>query len=409
MKSTHGRAPRRGRAWLRRFLFALAALAVLGYACVRLNPVFGARPEGARQARIERSAQWHGNQLQNPEQMWSDTPLYTLLSMLKPVPASAPTAPVPYVHDTARRLALPPATGLRITWFGHSWSLIEIDGARVVIDPIESLRASPFQFMGPARWFAPPVPLSHLGDVDVVLISHDHYDHLDMASIKALARGTTRFVVPLGIGAHLERWGVAPTRITELDWWESARVGNLQFTSTPARHASGRINPQSDRTLWGGFAIAGPKHRVWYSGDTGLTAQFKTIGDRLGPFDVTLIESGQYDARWPDWHIGPEQAVQANLWVRGKVMIPVHWAQFNLARHGWTEPAERVLAAGRCANVAIATPAPGMPFEPGQDVTTRWWPNAEWQTFKSRPIVATRNGDKSDTYPPLSCVQVSPN
>lgn len=409
MRITKGRAQRRGRAWLRAIFFGFVALVVFGFAVIRLDPDFGARPEGARKARIERSAQWRGDRLNNPDRMWSDTPLLSVLGLLKPVPASDPASPVPYVHDTARRLAQPPATGLRITWFGHSWSLIEIDGARVVIDPIESLRASPFQFMGPARWFAPPVPLSQLGDVDVVIVSHDHYDHLDMASIRALARGKTRFVVPLGIGAHLERWGVPADRISELDWWESARVGGLQVTSTPARHASGRINPQSNATLWSGFALVGPKHRVWYSGDTGLTAQFKTIGERLGPFDATLIESGQYDARWPDWHIGPEQAVQAHLWVRGKVMIPVHWSLFKLARHSWTEPAERVLAAGRCAQIAVATPAPGMPFEPGRDVTQPWWPNTQWLTFKSRPIVATRNGDKSDMYPPLSCTPVNPN
>lgn len=388
---------------LRALFLAVVVLYVFGILVLRLNPAFGAHPQGARQARIVRSPQWKESSFHNPARMWSETNALALLGMLKRDPSQSPSTPVPYAHDTAARLTVPPRSGLRITWFGHSWLLIEIDGARFLVDPIESLRASPFQFLGPARWFAPPVALADLPAVDAVLISHDHYDHLDMDSIKALAKGRARFVVPLGVGAHLERWGVASDRITELDWWEHTRLRGIELTSTPARHASGRINPQSNRTLWGGYAVIGPRHRVWYSGDTGLTDQFKAVGDRLGPFDVTLIESGQFDARWPDWHIGPEQAVEANLWVRGRLMIPVHWALFKLARHGWTEPAERVLAAGRCAHVPIATPRPGMPFEPGVDATSRWWPETAWATAEAKPIVATRNGDKASTYPPLAC------
>lgn len=398
MRQEKGR--RASRLWrvARSVLITLAAVFFGGWLVVNLSPAFGARPAGERQGRIEQSPQWHGDRFQNPDRMWSDTSALTILGMLKDVPASAPVAPVPYAHDTSRRLAIAPRSGLRITWFGHSWTLVEIDGIRVLIDPIESLRASPFQFVGPERWFPPPMPLSALRDVNVVVISHDHYDHLDMGSIKTLAAGKTRFVLPLGVGAHLARWGVAPDRITELDWWETAKVGDVALTLTPARHASGRVNPQRNRTLWGGYAMVGPQHRVWYSGDTGLTGQFKAVGERFGPFDVTMIESGQYDARWPDWHIGPEQAVQANLWARGKLMIPVHWGLFKLARHGWTEPAERVLAAARCANVAVATPKPGLPFEPAFDSSPRWWPESVWSGPEQTPIVATRNGQRSAVY-----------
>lgn len=405
MISNVGRRIRRLLKWVLAIFLVAAAVFVFAFFFVRFDPVFGASPDGARQARIERSPQWKGDRLHNPERMWSNTGALTILGMLKKVPSNVPITPIPYVHDTVARLAQAPKSGLRITWFGHSWSLIEIDGARVLIDPIESLRASPFQFLGPARWFAPPVPLATLKNVDAVLISHDHYDHLDMGSIKTLAQGTTRFVVPLGVGAHLERWGVAPARITELDWWEKTRVGRIELTSTPARHASGRVNPQRNRTLWSGYALVGPRHRVWYSGDTGLTEQFKTVGTRLGPFDVTLIESGQFDARWPDWHIGPEQAVLANEWVRGKRMIPVHWGLFNLARHGWTEPAERTLVAGKCAGLLIDTPQPGMPYEPGVDSTTKWWPAADWSTAEMKPIVSTREGDAAVKYSPLTCIQ----
>jgi L-ascorbate metabolism protein UlaG (beta-lactamase superfamily) len=175
-----------------------------------------------------------------------------------------------------------------------------------------------------------PVLLSELPRIDVVLISHDHYDHLDRPTIAAMANGDAMFVVPLGVGAHLERWGIPPARIVELDWWQSTRVGSLEIIATPARHVSGRISPQSDGTLWAGYALLGAQHRVWYSGDTGFHSALEEIGQRFGPFDVTLVEAGQYDADWPDWHLGPEQAVEAHRLVRGKRMIPVHWGLLKL-------------------------------------------------------------------------------
>ena len=172
---------------------------------------------------------------------------------------------------------------------------------------------------------------------------------------------------------------------------KSARVGALEVVSTPSRHASGRLKPESDLTLWSGFAMRGPAHRVWYSGDTGFFPGMREIGERLGPFDLTLIESGQYDAEWPDWHLGPEQAVEAHRLVRGKVMQPVHWGLFKLAQHGWTEPAERVLAAAKCAGVSVITPQPGMATEPGDATTAatstgHWWPQTRWMTAAERPF-----------------------
>ena len=188
---------------------------------------------------------------------------------------------------------------------------------------------------------------------------------------------------------------IAPERIVELDWWQSTRVGALALTLVPARHASGRVSGRSDLTLWGGFALVGARHRVYYSGDTGLFDAMTEIGQRFGPFDVAMIEAGQYDADWPDWHLGPEQSVLSAQRVRAKAFIPVHWGLFRLAHHGWTEPVERVLAAARCSDVPVITPRPGQPIEPTAlkpGDSTRWWPDARWATASQKPIVATTDG-----------------
>jgi L-ascorbate metabolism protein UlaG (beta-lactamase superfamily) len=230
--------------------------------------------------------------------------------------------------------------------------------------------------------------------VDAVVISHDHFDHLDMPTIAAMKGWKTTFVVPLGVGAHLEHWGVPAERIVELDWWEATRLGDLELVATPARHASGR-SPFSGQnaTLWAGFALIGPAHRVYYSGDTGLFPGLADIGARLGPFDLAMIEAGAYGRSWPDWHLGPEQAVQASQLVRAEVLLPVHWGLFNLAYHGWTEPAERVLVAAGRAGVTVTIPRPGQSVEPvALPALTRWWPDVPWRTAEEDPIVATKMG-----------------
>jgi len=268
---------------------------------------------------------------------------------------------------------------------------------RVLIDPFWSERASPFAWAGPKRWYPPLIPLRDLPPIDVVLISHDHYDHLDYASIIAMRSWHNVFVVPLGIGAHLSRWGIPNERIIELDWWQSTRQGNIELVATPARHSSGRLSPTGDRTLWAGFAIIGDRHRAWYSGDTSFHKELRNIGARLGPFDVTLIEAGQYDANWPDNHLGPELAVQAHIQVRGRTMIPVHWALLKLAQHTWTEPVERVRLAARCHNVEILAPRPGESVEPTQHpVVPQWWPDLPWAPASARPVLSTLNGDPAE-------------
>jgi L-ascorbate metabolism protein UlaG (beta-lactamase superfamily) len=292
---------------------------------------------------------------------------------------------------SAATLAVPPPSGLRVTWFGHSSMLIELDGVRVLTDPMWSERASPIGWLGPKRWYEAAIELEELPRLDAVLISHDHYDHLDYRSILRLNARGTKFVVPLGVGAHLEYWGVPLERIVELDWWERSELSGLTLVCTPARHASGRLLFDKDATLWAGYALLGPEHRAYYSGDTGLFPALREVGDKLGPFDVTLIETGQYHRAWPDWHIGPEQAVKAHQLLRGKAMLPVHWALLGLAFHGWTEPVERSLVAAHQQGAALATPRPGEPFEPSAILpASRWWPEVPWQTAAQHPIVSTQ-------------------
>lgn len=350
---------------------------------------FGQVATGERRARVEASPQWKGRAFDNPQPLVNDA-WGMLVGAFQASADVSPKAPVPFEPVPRARFDAPPASGLRVTWLGHATALIEIDGHRVLTDPIWSERASPLDWVGPRRWYRPPLPLDELPPLDAVVVSHDHYDHLDLESVRALnARGVT-FYVPLGVGAHLAYWGVPEARIVELDWWQRAKVGGLDVVCTPARHASGRTLLDKDEQLWSGWALLGPTHRAYYSGDTGLFPAMKDIGARLGPFDVTLIEVGQYHSAWPDWHIGPEQAVTAHQWVQGRVLLPVHWGLFSLAYHAWTEPAERVLAAAKKAGVSLVIPRPGQSVEPSTaQAPERWWPSLAFQSADEAPIVST--------------------
>ena len=379
--------------WLRALLLGVLGLVVLAGAAgltlyLLARPSMGAPLEGARLARAERSPQWSadgfGNRLPRV-----DGPRGRMLreSLFGGSDYRNPQAPIAVVRRTRADYATPPASGLRTTWLGHSTLLVEIDGRRVLIDPVWGERASPLTFLGPERFFAPPLPLAELPEIDAVVISHDHYDHLDVPTVRALVARDVRWLVPLGVGAHLAAWGVPEARITELDWWQSAEVAGLTITATPARHFSGRGLTDGNRTLWAGWAITGPSHRVFYSGDTALHDELVEIGRRLGPFDLTMIEAGAYSAMWADVHLGPEQAVLAHRLVRGDVMLPVHWGLFDLALHGWTEPMERVLAAADSQGVRVAAPRPGDMIEPAAlGPVVRWWPQVPWETATEAPV-----------------------
>ncbi|MEZ4459226.1 MAG: MBL fold metallo-hydrolase [bacterium] len=390
--------------WRRRILLFVGAVTTLVVIAIGIGLVvawraIGTGPDEARAARMQASPQWHDSVFTNPQPLWNDIS-GSLTSMFDVSPVAVPDGPMDVVQDTERQLTMP-APALRVTWLGHSTTLIEIDGKRVLTDPIFGGSPFPIESLGPQRWYPPVVDLQTLRDVDVVTISHDHYDHLDEPTISKMKDWDVTFIVPLGVGAHLEYWGIPPERIVEMDWWDEHRVGNLRIVATPARHASGRQIFDQNRTLWAGYAFIGPTRRVMFSGDTGLFDEMSLIGERLGPFDVVMIEVGAYHAAWPDWHIGPEQAITGHKMLRGKVFMPIHWGLFSLAMHGWTEPIERVWVAANAAGVPFVAPRPGEVMD--MDVPPqpqRWWPEVPWQTAQEAPIISTKGGDPNDRYAP---------
>ncbi|MEU6339591.1 MBL fold metallo-hydrolase [Streptomyces sp. NPDC046977] len=345
----------------------------------RLIPAFGDNPYGERMERIQRSPHFADGVFTNPVSART-APSGSMLRFARSYfrkedrVRRAPAGDIPLYGSTLADLAAPPASGLRLTWMGHSTVWTEIDGHRVLFDPVWGERCSPFSFIGPKRLHRPPVALRELGEADAIVISHDHYDHLDMPTIKALAGTGTRFVVPLGVGAHLERWGVPADRMTELDWHESTQVGGLTLTATPARHFCGRAIRNTQHTLWASWVVAGPEHRVYHSGDTGYFPGFAEIGASYGPFDATMVQIGAYSEFWPDIHMTPEEGIRAHGDLRGELMLPIHWGTFNLAPHPWEAPAEGTVAAARAAGARVAVPRPGEPFEPVAGLPLDpWW------------------------------------
>ncbi|TKG62575.1 MBL fold metallo-hydrolase [Prauserella endophytica] len=271
----------------------------------------------------------------------------------------------------------PPPEGLHLTWFGHASTLVELDGVRVLLDPLWSDRASPSRLLGPRRLHPVPHRLEDLPRLDAIVISHDHYDHLDMPTVRRLTRlQDAPFVVPLGVGAHLRRWRVPESRIVELDWGGETEVAGVRLVATPAQHFSGR-GFKRNNTLWASWTIAGPRHRVFYSGDTGYFPGFADIGREHGPFDATLIQIGAYAPSWPDIHMLPEEGVAAHVDVRGGLLVPVHWGTFNLAPHGWTDPVDRAWKEAKARGVTMAIPRPGeridVAAQRGAQQVEAWW------------------------------------
>jgi len=337
----------------------------------------GSSAEGARLARIERSSHFEHGEFRNllPTHTLTPGSFWQMLDdQFFGDEVREPVKTVPIVARRKRDYAAPPGSGLRVTWIGHASALIEIEGKRVLADPVWSERVSPSRWLGPKRFHPPPIALADLPAIDAVIISHDHYDHLDMATIRALAAAhDARFLLPLGIGAHVQGWGIDASRIIELDWNERASVAGLTFVATPDRHYSGR-GLDRDGTLWASWVILGAQRRVFFSGDSGYFDGFAKTGAEHGPFDLTLIKIGAYGPTWPEIHMTPEEAVQTHLDLRGRVLVPIHWATFNLAMHAWSEPAERALAAARKRDVQIALPRPGEWVDVASPLPDQpWW------------------------------------
>jgi L-ascorbate metabolism protein UlaG (beta-lactamase superfamily) len=311
--------------------------------------------------------------------------------------ARSPQVPPGPFHTDAAIYATPPRSGLRITWMGHATSIVEIDGVRILIDPVWDGRASPTTWYGPKRFFPAPLALRDLPSIDAVIISHDHYDHLGVHTVRALANhnatGKAQWITPLGVGALLQQWGVSADRCRELNWMDSTQVGPVQVTALPARHFSGRSLFNRFHTLWASYALTGPQHRVYYGADSGEWPGFSEIGKQFGPFDLSMLEIGAFDPLWADVHMGPEGAVRSFQALSGAALrgpavgnavpqgpalgsqglfMPIHWGLFDLALHHWKQPIEQIWPV---EGLMLWSPTPGVPTEvvAGRELRSEWW------------------------------------
>ena len=356
------RAPARPRRWP---LVLLGIAGVIGVAATAILslPTFGARASGERLARMQANPHFHDGRFVNDQ----PPAAYTFAEVRALAEGQflgdemrVPPTPIPIVRVDPQALKAAPKPGLRTFWIGHASVYVELDGVRMLVDPIFSEYASPFE-LGPRRFHPPPIALAELPKIDAVLITHDHYDHLDMPTVQQLARGGTRFFVPLGIGAHLAAWGVPEAQITDLAWWQEATLRGVRIVSTPSRHYSGRSLADKDSKLWTSWSVLGAKQRFYVSGDTGYSDHFAKIGERLGPFDLAFMKIGAYGPGrpWLDIHMTPEESVRGHVDVGARRMFPVHWGTFNLAFHEWNEPIRRAVAAAGASRVELVTPGVG--------------------------------------------------
>lgn len=309
----------------------------------------------------------------------------------EPAKDKVPLKAVPVEQVSREQLDSLPDKDLHFVKLGHSSVLLKVYGEYWLLDPVFSERASPFSFLGPKRFHQTPITIDELPDIDKVLISHNHYDHLDKASIKKLIAKTKQFLVPLGVEADLQKWGVAPEKIARFDWWQELETDNALIAFTPTQHFSGRGIGDGNNTLWGSWVIKTAAGSIYFSGDSGYFDGFKAIGDKYGPLDIAFIETGAYDNDWADIHMTPEQSVQAHLDVQGRVMVPVHNGTFDLAFHSWYEPLERVNLAAQQSKTVLLTPVFGQPIslvslDQHLEKNIKWWrklmPEYESPAFK---------------------------
>jgi L-ascorbate metabolism protein UlaG (beta-lactamase superfamily) len=361
---------------LKSIVIFILALAIIIFLFMQQKS-FGKLPSAKRLERIEKSKHYHNGKFENLISTPKVAEGVSYMGMMRDFFFSkgidrTPTVTLPSVTTDLKHL---PEDSLSITWFGHSSYLIHDQGKNILVDPVFSERASPVQFAGMKSYDGTMVyNIEDFPELDMVIISHDHYDHLDYNSIVKLKSKTKKFCVPLGVGAHLVYWGVNEDQIQEFDWWESADVfPEVNLTSTPARHFSGR-GFSENKTLWSSYVLSIHGYKIFIGGDSGYDDTFKNVGNKFGPFDLVILECGQYDAQWPYIHMMPEETIQAALDLKAETLLPVHWGKFTLALHPWKEPIERALEKAKSLPLRITTPLIGEPVLLNKTLPTKnWW------------------------------------
>lgn len=337
---------------------------------------FGKLPSGPSMERIIKSPNYQNGAFVNviPTPMMSEDASYLSMAgkYFQESVDRSPTEKIEVIQTDLKALSLDTP---QVIWFGHSSYLLILEGKRILVDPVFSERASPVQYFGMKRYDATfHYATKDFPDVDIVVITHDHYDHLDYNSIIQLKDRVGLFIAPLGVGSHLRYWGIPSDRIKEFDWWEGENIlPGITLTATPARHFSGR-GLRRNKTLWASWVLQTSQQTIFIGGDSGYDKTFKEIGDKFGPFDIAMLECGQYDMQWPYIHMAPEEVVQASLDLRANTLLPVHWGKFTLALHPWKDPIERLTKQAKQSNVALATPKIGEPVHlQNIRLATPWW------------------------------------
>ncbi len=305
---------------------------------------------------------------------WRDIP-YLLSQMLKRDGSRRPATSFPVLKIDSLDIERKPDSITRLTWFGHSAFLVEIAGKKILLDPMFGPVPAPHPMLGGKRFSdGLPIEIEKLPQIDAIIMSHDHYDHLDYGSIMKLKAKTKEFYMPLGVGAHFRRWGVPAEKIHELDWWQEIRLDSLVFACTPARHFSGRGFGDRAATLWASWVIIAPGAKIYFSGDSGYGPHFRQIGEQYGGFDFAMLECGQYGDKWKAIHMTPEETIQAAIDVQAKAAMPIHWAAFTLAFHSWTDPVIRATKKAEEMGVPFYTPQIGQPVVLEEEIpSSRWW------------------------------------
>ena len=362
---------------MKKILFSVTTLAIASTLFLKHYPSFGITPNSHRKNELKASPNFQEGTFKNIYPTKVDSDFKFLVSVLKDytrkIPDLTPTNPLPTQDFKWQNEPVPDT---RVTWFGHSAILLEMSETTIFIDPMLGSSPSPFPQIGGKR-YNPGLPfeMESVPTIDIVLYSHDHYDHLDYNSVKLLKDKVGLFIVPLGVGSRLEGWGVPSSKIKELDWWDTLVVSGIKFVSTPARHFSGRSLFDHDSTLWSSWVIDNGEMKIFFSGDSGYGPHFKEIGDKYGPFDFTMMECGQYDERWAAIHMMPEQTVQAHIDLKGQLLMPIHWAAFTLAFNAWTDSIDRVTKAAYSNAIKITTPKIGQSIRlnSASYPTDSWW------------------------------------